>query len=146
MQVFVTGATGYVGSSVATAFRRPGHRVWGLTRTEAKARWLEQHEIEPIVGDLADPKTYADVAAECAVLVHAAFEYSANGVAKDKQAIETLIEAGGPGAKPKTVIPPSGGWGRGDTGGRMGGEAAPPHPLQLGAGGPAPAPRGLHAS
>src|SRR2546427_3768521 len=111
MQVFVTGATGYVGSSVATAFRRPGHRVWGLTRTEAKARWLEQHEIEPIVGDLADPKTYADVAAECAVLVHAAFEYSANGVAKDKKAIETLIEAGRRRAETQNLLPPRGVWG-----------------------------------
>src|SRR5206468_2776805 len=100
MQVFVTGATGYVGSSVATAFRRAGHRIWGLTRSQAKARRLAQQEIEPVVGDLADPKAYADVAAECAVLVHAAFEYSPNGVAKDKTAIETLIEAGGRGAPP----------------------------------------------
>jgi len=131
MQVFVTGATGYVGSSVATAFRRAGHRVWGLTRTEAKARWLEQHEIEPVVGDLADPKTYADVAAECAVLVHAAFEYSANGVAKDKQAIETLIEAGRRGAKPKTVILTSGVWVHGDTGDRMVDETTPLNPIKL---------------
>jgi len=131
MQVFVTGATGYVGSSVATAFRRAGHRVWGLTRTEAKARWLEQHEIAPVVGDLADPKTYADVAAECAVLVHAAFEYSANGVAKDKQAIETLIEAGRRGAKPKTVILTSGVWVHGDTGDRMVDETTPLNPIKL---------------
>jgi uncharacterized protein YbjT (DUF2867 family) len=55
MRVFVTGATGYVGFSVATALRRAGHRVWGLARSEAKARRLAQHEIEPVVGDLADP-------------------------------------------------------------------------------------------
>ena len=42
MPVFVTGATGYVGWSVATAFRRAGHRVWGLTRSEVKARRLAQ--------------------------------------------------------------------------------------------------------
>ncbi len=119
MQVFVTGATGYVGSSVATAFRRAGHHVWGLTRSQAKARRLAQQEIEPVVGDLADPKAYADVAAECAVVVHAAFEYSPNGVAKDKTAIETLIEAGRRGARPKTVIFTSGAWVHGDTGDRM---------------------------
>src|SRR2546428_14006954 len=111
MQVFVTGATGYVGWSVATAFRRAGHRVWGLTRSEAKAPRLAQQEIEPVIGDLGDPKTYADVAAECAALVHAAFEYSANGVAKDKKAIEALIETGCRRAEPQTPTPPRRGLG-----------------------------------
>src|SRR3989475_7982221 len=118
MQVLVTGATGYVGSSVAAAFRRAGHRVWGLTRTQAKARRLAQQEIEPVVGELGDSKTYADVAAECAVLVHAAFEYSANGVAKDRKAIDALIEAGWPRAQPTTLHITSGGWGHGGTRGR----------------------------
>src|SRR5213594_2543866 len=137
MQVFVTGATGYVGWSVATAFRRAGHRVWGLTRTEAKARRLAQQEIEPVVGELGDPKTYAEVAAECAVLVHAAFEYSANGVAKDKQAIDTLIEAVRRGARPKTLIFTSGAWVHGDTGDRMVDETTPLSPIKLVAGRPA---------
>src|SRR2546422_368314 len=131
MQVLVTGATGYVGSSVAAAFRRAGHRVWGLTRTQAKARRLAQQEIEPVVGELGDSKTYADVAAECAVLVHAAFEYSANGVAKDRKAIDALIEAGRRGAKPKTLIFTSGVWGHGDTGDRMGDETTPLNPIKL---------------
>ena len=131
MQVFVTGATGYVGSSVATAFRRAGHRVWGLTRSEVKARRLAQQEIEPVVGDLADPKTYADVAAECAVLVHAAFEYSPNGVTKDKTALETLLEAGRRGARPKTLIFTSGVWVHGDTGERMVDETTPLNPIKL---------------
>src|SRR2546422_11592203 len=115
MQVFVTGATGYVGWSVATAFRRAGHRVWGLTRSEAKARRLAQQEIEPVVGDLGDPKTYADVAAECAGLVHSAFEYSAYGDAKDKKAIETLIETGSRGAGAQTHYFMRWASGRGDT-------------------------------
>jgi len=131
MQVFVTGATGYVGSSVATAFRRAGHRVWGLTRTEAKARRLAQQEIEPVVGELGDPKTYADVAAECAVLIHAAFEYSASGVAKDRKAIDTLIEVGRRGARPKTLIFTSGVWVHGDTGDRMVDETTPLNPIKL---------------
>src|SRR2546426_10661112 len=90
MQVLVTGATGYVGSSVATAFRRAGHHVWGLTRSQAKARRLAQQEIEPGVGDLADPKAYADVAGECARLGPAGFEYSPNGVPKDKTGVGAL--------------------------------------------------------
>jgi len=131
MQVFVTGATGYIGFSVATALRRAGHRVWGLARSEQKGRRLAQHEIHPVIGDLADPKTYADVAAECAVLVHTAFDYTADGVAKDRTAIETLIEAGRRGAKPKTLIFTSGAWVYGDTGDRLVDETAPLNPTRL---------------
>src|SRR2546426_7074275 len=146
MQVLVTGATGYVGSSVAAAFRRAGHRVWGLTRTQGKARRLAQQEIEPVVGELGDSKTYADVAAECAVLVHAAFEYSANSVAKDKKAIDALIEAGGRRARPQNPLFTNGGWGRRDTGGRLVGGTTPPQPLKPGAWRAAPAQAGVHAA
>ena len=37
MQVFITGATGYIGFAVSAALRRHGHRVRGLTRNGAKA-------------------------------------------------------------------------------------------------------------
>ena len=60
MQVFVTGATGYIGFAVATALRRHGHRVFGLARSDAKAARLTRHEIEPVIGDLSGPKTYAE--------------------------------------------------------------------------------------
>src|SRR5207249_4802849 len=94
MQIFVTGATGYIGFAVAAALRRAGHRVRGLARSEAKARRLTQHEIDPVIGDLADPNTYLEVASDCAALVHTAFDYAAGGVAKDKSVIDTLLEAG----------------------------------------------------
>ena len=131
MQVFVTGATGYIGFAVSAALRRAGYRVRGLARSETKARRLAQHEIEPIIGDLADPKTYLDVASECALLVHTGFDYSANGVAKDRTAIDTLLEAGRRGAKPKTFIFTSGVWVYGDTGDRMVDETTPPNPPKL---------------
>src|SRR6266496_3228036 len=131
MQVFVTGATGYIGFAVAAALRRAGHRVRGLARSEAKAHRLTQHEIDPVIGDLADPKTYLDVASDCALLVNTAFDYSADGVAKDKTAIDTLLEAGRRGAKPKTLVFTSGAWVYGDTGDRMVDETTPPNPTKL---------------
>src|SRR5437016_12357656 len=102
MQVLVTGATGYIGFAVAAALRRAGHRVLGLARSEAKARRLTQHEIDPVMGDLTDPNTYLEVASDCAVMVRTAFDYAAVGVAKDKSAIDTLPEAGLRAAKHKT--------------------------------------------
>src|SRR5204863_6520564 len=131
MQVFVTGATGYIGFAVSAALRRAGHRVWGLARSETKARRLAQHEIEPVIGDLADPKTYLEVASDCALLVNTAFDYSADGVAKDKTAIDTLLEAGRRGAKPKTLVFTSGAWVYGDTSDRMVDETTPPNPTKL---------------
>ena len=131
MQVFVTGATGYIGFAVAAALRRGGYRVWGLARSEAKARRLARHEIEPVIGDLADPKTYLEVASDCALLVHTAFDYAADGVAKNKTAIDTLLDAGRRGAKPKTLVFTSGAWVYGDTGDRMVDETTPPNPPKL---------------
>jgi nucleoside-diphosphate-sugar epimerase len=120
-----------VGFAVATAARRAGHRVWGLTRSEAKAQRLARHEIEPVVGDLANPKSYADVAAECAVLVHAAFESSAEGVTKDRSTIATLLETGRRGAQPKTLVYTSGVWVHGDTGSGLVDETTPLNPIKL---------------
>jgi nucleoside-diphosphate-sugar epimerase len=131
MQVFITGATGYIGFGVATALRRAGYRVFGLARTQAKASRLERHEIHPVIGELADPKTYADVAAECSVLIHTAFDYAANGVAKDKTALETLLATGRRGAQPKTLIFTSGAWVYGDTGERLVDETTPLNPVRL---------------
>jgi len=84
-----------------------------------------------VQGDIGDPKSYADAAEECSVLVHAAFESSASAVAKDKSAIDALIEAGRRGAQPKTLIFTSGVWVHGDTGGKLVTSRTPLHPIKL---------------
>jgi len=43
------------------------------------------------------------VAAQCSVLIHTAFDYSADGVAKNKLTIDTLLDAGRRGAQPKAA-------------------------------------------
>ena len=131
MRVFVTGASGYVGFAVATAFRRAGHDVYGLTRTAAKAPQLARQEIRPVIGDIGDPKSYADTAEGCSVLVHAAFESSASAVSKDEGAVDALIEAGRRGSQPKTLIYTSGVWLHGDTGGKLVDETDPLKPIKL---------------
>src|SRR3989442_480355 len=106
MRVFVTGATGYVGFAVATALRRTGHDVYGLTRAAAKAPQLARQEIRPVIGDIGDPKSYADTAEACSVLVHTAFDASASAVGTDKTAWDALSEAGGPGGAPHDPLLP----------------------------------------
>lgn len=131
MHVFVTGATGYIGFAVATALRRAGHRVSGLARSDAKARRLAQAEIEPVMGDLANPQSYAQVAADSTVLIHTAFDYSADGIAKDRTAVEALLGAARRGPEKKTVIFTSGDWVYGDTAGRLVDETTAPAPPKL---------------
>lgn len=58
----MTGATGYIGGSVAAKLLQGGHTVLGLVRTEDKAAQLKQRGIEPLIGTLADFKTIAQAA------------------------------------------------------------------------------------
>jgi len=52
--IFITGATGLVGSHVAEEAIRDGHRVRALVRSTSDTRWLDQWGVEKILGDLTD--------------------------------------------------------------------------------------------
>ena len=131
MKVFITGATGYVGFNVASAFRRAGHEVWGLARNEEKARKLVQHEIHPVIGSMQKPESYEKSAGECSVLVHAAAEMSGDMVELDRRTVEAFLRASKAGARPKTVIYTSGVWVHGNTRGGLVDETTPPSPARL---------------
>jgi len=53
MKVLVLGATGFIGFPAAQALVRAGHIVYGLARTQAKAKVLAAEEIIPILGDVS---------------------------------------------------------------------------------------------
>ena len=131
MKVFITGATGYVGFNVASAFRRAGHEVWGLAQSEEKARKLIQNEIHPIIGSMQKPDSYTKIAEECSVLVHAAAELSNAMIELDRKTIETFLLVSKEGAQPKTVIYTSGVWVHGSTGDRLVDETTPLSPVKL---------------
>lgn len=128
MKVFVTGASGYIGSAVAQALARAGHEVCGLVRTSAKAKALAAREIEPILGTLEDPRSYAGAAASSTVLIHCAAEYSARYMQLDQQTVESLINAARASKSPRTVLYTSGVWVYGDTGDRRVDESSPVNP------------------
>jgi nucleoside-diphosphate-sugar epimerase len=62
MNVFVTGATGYIGGTVAAKLLEAGHRVTGLARNAERAALLEERGITPVVGTLDDLDVLADAA------------------------------------------------------------------------------------
>ena len=115
MRVFVTGATGYVGRAVAEAFRLRGHRVAGLTRTAEKGRALAAREIEPALGDMKDPASYARAAQAADVLVHCAAEYSADYQALDRRTVDAFL-AQMKSTRTRTIVYTSGVWQYGATG------------------------------
>ncbi len=130
MKVFVTGATGCIGSAVSTAFRRAGHQVWGLVRSAEKARDLARAEVHPVLGDLGKPESFAVAAQSCSVLVHAAAEYGPGAFAFDRAAVEVLLAAAQKGPQPKTLIYTSGTWVYGSTGDRLVDETTPLAPAR----------------
>src|SRR4051794_5871150 len=54
--IFITGATGLVGSHAAEEALRRGHRVRALVRASSDTRWLDPWGVEQVVGDLTDPE------------------------------------------------------------------------------------------
>jgi len=72
MNIFVTGAGGYIGGSVAMALLAAGHRVRGLTRSAASAERLARVGIEPVLGTLDDADALSRAARAADGVINAA--------------------------------------------------------------------------
>ena len=55
MRIFLTGATGYIGSAVAERVRAAGHLLTALPRSDASVAKLESAGIQPVRGDFSEP-------------------------------------------------------------------------------------------
>lgn len=132
MEIFVTGASGYIGLAVASAFRRAGHRVSGLARTSADAEVMMRHEIAPVLGSLEAPESYQEAAARADVIAHLAVDYSTDTGALDAQAVRALLVAAAeaPQGQRKSFLYTSGAWVYGDTGPAPAEESRPLRPAR----------------
>ena len=72
MNVFVTGASGYIGGTVAAKLIAAGHNVIGLARDEARAAELRERGIEPLVGTLNDLEALEEGARTADAVINAA--------------------------------------------------------------------------
>jgi len=129
MKVFLTGGSGYIGSTVALALKKAGHDVLALVRDEAKGQALKAAGIKLVKGELGNPAGYAGAAWGRAAFVNVAQDYSPNGVELDKKTITSAKDLlrGQVGA---TFIYTSGCWVHGSTEG-VADESTPLHPAKM---------------
>ncbi|MES3110052.1 SDR family oxidoreductase [Sphingomonas aurantiaca] len=97
MRVFLTGATGFIGSHVIPELLAQGHEVLGLTRSNAGAHRLEAAGVEVHRGDLDKPETLASGAAAADAVIHCAFDHNFEtffaNTKKDERNIAAMGEA-----------------------------------------------------
>jgi nucleoside-diphosphate-sugar epimerase len=97
MRIFVTGASGWIGSAVVPELLGAGHEVVGLARSEASAQKLEAAGALVHRGDVDDPDGLAKAAADSDGVIHLAFQHEvafggnfAAAAAADRKAVEAM--------------------------------------------------------
>ena len=91
MNIFLAGAAGYVGYSIAGTLRQAGHHVTALVRRpeSVRARSLQTQEIQLLPGDLREPATYRAALAACDVCITTVLDF-ADPVGTDRLLLDAL--------------------------------------------------------
>jgi nucleoside-diphosphate-sugar epimerase len=139
--VFITGATGLLGSAVAAAFSRRGHPITALVRREEQREALRAKGYRTVVGDLCEPAAWQHEAAAADVLIHLAIVRSgkrlgqswvAAAIAAERIGMRGLIAAASQGGRCRALVHTSGISIYGDHGDEWIDESSPLRPGAIG--------------
>jgi nucleoside-diphosphate-sugar epimerase len=122
MQVFITGATGYIGQAVAEAVDAAGHEVLALAHRPGAAEQYRAHGWTPVAGDLQDADVLTKAAAAADAVIHAANTNADDAADADRAAVAAMLR--GLEGTGRPLVYTSGVWVLGDTGGREVDESA----------------------
>jgi nucleoside-diphosphate-sugar epimerase len=122
MRLFVTGASGWIGSAVVRELLAHNHQVLGLARSDTSAERIAATGAEVRRGEVTNLDVLSDAAAECDGVVHLAFRHDIafsgdfeTAVASDHAAIETIGDALAGTGKPLAIASGLAGLRAGDT-------------------------------
>ena len=125
MRVFITGATGYIGSAVAPALRERAHDVTALVRPETDAKNLRDRGVEIVAGDLASLPSLANTLGGFDAFLHIAQASTPDAAALNRTALDIFT------AQKGFLVYTSGVWVCGNTGGEVAVESTPTNPLDI---------------
>jgi nucleoside-diphosphate-sugar epimerase len=104
MRIFVTGATGFIGTELVKELIEVGHQVRGLTRSDEGVEQLKQVGAEVHRGDLTDLESLSAGASGMDAVVHLAFSHDFSKFAQNGQDEIKAIEALGSALKPGNLL------------------------------------------
>jgi nucleoside-diphosphate-sugar epimerase len=125
VRVFITGATGYIGSEVTSALRGRGHDVAALVRPETDSKALRDLGVVIEAGDLASLPSLSDSLSSYDAFLHIAQSHSDDAAALNRIALDVFT------AQQGFLVYTSGVWVCGNTGFEVADESTPANPLPI---------------